>query len=48
MRNILILAALAVSTVLHAEEWTPKQAPLMTVWGEKVTAVATFNQKPRL
>lgn len=47
MKKILTLAALAVSTMLHAGVWAPKQAPLMTTWGEKVTAENAHQEYPR-
>lgn len=41
------MAAVAVSTALSAQEWTPKQAPLMTEWGSRVTAENAHREYPR-
>ena len=47
IRRTLTICALAFSGVLFAQEWTPKQAPLMTTWGEKLTVENVHQEYPR-
>ena len=47
IRRTLTICALAFSGVLFAQEWTPKHAPLMTEWGEKLTVENAHQEYPR-
>ena len=47
IKKILTIAALAVSAMLSAQEWAPKQAPLMTQWGERLTVENAHREYPR-
>ena len=47
IKRILTISALAVSCVLSAQEWSPKQAPLMTEWGSRITPENAHREYPR-
>ena len=47
IKKTLTIVALAAATMLSAQEWAPKQAPLMTQWGERVTAENAHREYPR-
>lgn len=47
IKRILTLSFLCVALSLSAHEWSPKQAPLMTQWGENVTPENAHREYPR-
>ena len=47
IKNLLTIAALAITFNLSAQDWAIKQAPLMTQWGEKLTVENAHREYPR-
>lgn len=47
IKRILSFFLLCATISLSAHEWTPKLAPLMTTWGEKVTPENAHREYPR-
>ena len=47
VKYVFVLMAFAACTSLHASEWTPERAPLMTKWGEMVTEKNVHQEYPR-
>ena len=47
IRKILLTAVCAASTILSAQAWEKKQAPLMTEWGNRVTPENAHREYPR-
>lgn len=47
MKKILLIASIVHWGAMAMYGWTPKQAPLMTEWGERVTAENAHQEYPR-
>ena len=47
MKKILLIASIVHWGAIAMYGWTPKQAPLMTEWGERVTAENAHQEYPR-
>ena len=47
IRRILTISAFVIASVVLAHGWTPKQAPLMTEWGSKITPENAHREYPR-